>query len=155
MEEFYLINYTVDGKNVIVFPDLEQPMRTMIKYLVPENTKCVIIKNVIDIDFRFINAYSGDFTLDHGSVSEPQLDIIAAKTIFVDKIREMRDPLFGPLDVQFMRALEQGDQNTVTEVSSKKQVLRDITSLDFDSATDLASLKALWPSDVLGNNPFL
>jgi hypothetical protein len=154
MEEFYLINYINDNQNTMVFPDLEQPMSTMIKYLVPENIKCVIIKNTKNIDFRFLYAYKGDFTLEHGAISELTLDLNLAIPIFLNKVREIRDPLFAPLDVQFMKALEQGNTTLAAEIGAKKQELRDITEMDLSSVTDLISLKALWPTTLLGESPF-
>jgi hypothetical protein len=77
-----------------------------------------------------------------------------AKEIFLDFLRNARIPLFSELDVQFMRALEQGNQSLSTEIGGKKQVLRDITTMDLSTATDLETLKLLWPTEILGPSPF-
>lgn len=155
MENFYLINYiNEDERSIIIFPDLAPSVNSMIDYLVPKNTKYLIIQDIEFIDFRFITAYKGDFLLESGSISKLYLNIDIAKSIFLDKIREFREPLFASLDIQFMRALEQGNTILSSEISAKKQELRDITQMDLSSATDLTSLKQFWPVSLLGDSPF-
>ena len=73
-----------------------------------------------------------------------------AKEIFADKIREVRKPLLEALDVDFIKAQETGADTT--QIVADKQALRDATMAG-DSATDIASLKASWPS-ACGNNPY-
>ena len=42
-------------------------------------------------------------------------------------IRAEREPLLAKLDIEMMRALEQGDVVKQTEIAAKKQALRDAT----------------------------
>ena len=63
------------------------------------------------------------------------INMTKAKEIKKDMIRAERAPIFESLDVQFMRAVEAGDANLQTEISSKKQALRDATK---DPAIDAA-----------------
>lgn len=55
------------------------------------------------------------------------ININKAKEITKDRLRQERQPLLEDLDVQYIRAQEQG-QDTTTIVS-EKQRLRDITEL--------------------------
>lgn len=57
-----------------------------------------------------------------------------------DRLRSEREPRLAALDVQFMRAIEQG-QNTAA-IAAEKQALRDVTEKDF-SLLDLEQLAAL------------
>jgi hypothetical protein len=52
------------------------------------------------------------------------VDMPAARDIWRDKLRKVRQPLLEDLDIQFMRSLELG-QDTKT-ITTQKQVLRDI-----------------------------
>ena len=57
------------------------------------------------------------------------INVDKAKQIHKDKIREVRNPLLEQKDVEFMKALEVGDSAKVAEVTTEKQVLRDVTSI--------------------------
>lgn len=46
------------------------------------------------------------------------------------EFRLLRKPLLEKLDVEFMKSLETGDTLLITEITSKKQILRDITNID-------------------------
>lgn len=55
------------------------------------------------------------------------VDVDAVRQRLVGKIREERAALFGPLDLEFMRALESDDPVTKAAVVAKKERLRRIT----------------------------
>ena len=88
------------------------------------------------------------------------IDVNKAKQIHKDKIRNVRQPLLEAEDIIFMRAVESNDDTAKTTSSTKKQALRDATNI-VDSATITATdvvgvtneLKAVWNTDVLGDNP--
>jgi hypothetical protein len=69
-------------------------------------------------------------------------------------IRSKRNKLFPELDTQFMKALETGNTVLQAEIVAKKEILRDITDINIDSVTTRDELVALWPEDILGDNPF-
>jgi hypothetical protein len=69
-------------------------------------------------------------------------------------IRNRRTKLFPELDTQFMKALETGNTVLQAEIIAKKQTLRNITDINIDSVTNRDELIALWPEDILGDNPF-
>jgi len=50
-----------------------------------------------------------------------------------EQFRNLRKPLLEKLDVEFMRALENGDTASIQIITQKKSILRDITSVDFSS----------------------
>lgn len=50
-----------------------------------------------------------------------------------EQFRNLRKPLLEKLDVEFMRALENGDTSSIPIITQKKSNLRDITSVDFNS----------------------
>lgn len=80
-----------------------------------------------------------------------KINIEKAKQIWLDKFRIARKPILEQLDVDFMRALEKGDTNLQKTISSKKQLLRDITKTKLPDS--LEGIKNAWP-EILGENPF-
>ena len=69
-----------------------------------------------------------------------------AREIKRDQIRAERDPILAALDVEFMRAVEQGDTAKQAEVSAKKQALRDATKHPaIDAAQTPEELKQVNP----------
>ena len=50
-----------------------------------------------------------------------------------EQFRNLRKSLLEKLDVEFMRALENGDTSSIPIITQKKSDLRDITSVDFNS----------------------
>ena len=77
------------------------------------------------------------------------IDITKAKEVWKDKIREARKSALEKLDVDYMRANEQG--NDTTAIVNNKQTLRDLPS-QVDTATTTDEIKAVW-NDMLGDKP--
>jgi len=78
-----------------------------------------------------------------------------AKTMFKDKIREVRKPLLEAQDVAYMKALESGSSSAQTTVKNEKTKLRDAT--DASAITDaktIVELKSAWDTDLLGASPY-
>ena len=70
-----------------------------------------------------------------------------ARDIKKDMIRAERNPKLAALDVEFMRAVEAGDTAKQSEISTKKQALRDATDDPaIASATTPDELKAVRPA---------
>lgn len=70
------------------------------------------------------------------------------------KMRKKRKKFFPDLDVQYMRALELGDTGSQSEIVAKKQSLREVTNIDTGSFETRDELVNLWPTNLLGDNPF-
>ena len=67
-------------------------------------------------------------------------DISKCREITKVRLRAERAPKLAALDIEFMRALEQGQPTE--EIVAQKQALRDITN-QVDSLSDLEAMKAL------------
>jgi len=70
-----------------------------------------------------------------------------ARGIQMDKIRAVRNKELVAKDIEFMRAIEDGDTDVQATIKAKKQELRDIPQT-FDLTTDndtSEELKQKWP----------
>jgi len=96
--------------------------------------------------------FRGAWSLSGTVISE---DMTAAKVIFKDKIREVRQPLLDAEDVVYMKALEADDASAKTASVAKKKALRDAPAASaIDNADTIAKLKAAWDTSVLGDSPY-
>tara|TARA_R100000353_G_C6445311_1_gene179742 strand:+ start:432 stop:692 length:261 start_codon:yes stop_codon:yes gene_type:complete len=81
------------------------------------------------------------------------IDMVKAREIHRNKIRNARKPLLENLDIEFQKALETS-ANT-TDIVSKKQQLRDAPADSaIASATTEAELKSQWNTSILGTSPY-
>jgi flagellar motor switch/type III secretory pathway protein FliN len=83
-----------------------------------------------------------------------QINLEKALEIHKKKIRERREIVFKDLDIQFMKALEQGNTTLSAEIGAKKQALRDITDIDISNISTLDELKQIWDVELLGESPY-
>ena len=96
--------------------------------------------------------FRGAWVLSGKVISE---DMTAAKVIFKDKIRNVRQPLLEAEDVAYMKALEADDASAKTASVAKKKKLRDAPAASaITNADTIAKLKAAWDTDVLGDSPY-
>jgi hypothetical protein len=102
---------------------------------VPEGVPYKIVES-LDID----NDYFNGFIYEDG---EAVADIAKCKSIHLDKFRAARAPKLSALDVDFMRAVEQGDAAKQAEIAVQKQELRDVTKTPLPDT--LEEIKAVWP----------
>jgi len=85
-----------------------------------ETYKVIPINDVSNIPFYFLASYN---LINDELV--PNINI--AKELLKKMLRKQREKLFAPLDISFMRAVEQGDVETQKKIGAQKQKLRDIT----------------------------
>lgn len=94
-------------------------------------------------DRTFRNAWK----LDGGAIG---VDMVKARELHRNKLRELRKPKLEALDVEYQRADEKGDTAEKKRVADKKQALRDVTA---DPAIEAAqtpeALKAVMPAALL------
>lgn len=83
-----------------------------------------------------------------------QINLEKALEIHKKKIREKRELVFKDLDIQFMKALEQGNMELSAQIGTKKQALRDITDIDISNISTLDELKQIWNVELLGESPY-
>ena len=69
------------------------------------------------------------------------IDITKAKDIWKYKIREARESALTKLDIDYMKAQEQGSDTT--SIVADKNTLRNLPS-QVDSATTVDEIKAVW-----------
>ena len=99
-------------------------------------------------DRHFRNAWSLSGTV----ISE---DMTTAKTLFKDKIRQVRKPLLEAQDVLYMKAIEDGDSSAQSTVATKKKELRDAPAASaITNAKTVAELKSAWNTSLLGTSPY-
>ena len=131
-----------------------------ILYTKPDNT-LILTTLAIDIDpYEYDSTHRGrgdipeDWTLVATNITWPDngwphetlrwsgtdiiVDILAAKEETKKILRQDREVLFSALDIQFMRNLEQGLDNS--KIIAEKERLRNITNL-VDEANTLEELK--------------
>ena len=117
---------------------------------------------IVDKDGKSIDAASatipsdrhfrGAWSLDGTVISE---DLATAKTIFKDKIREVRAPLLEAEDVVWMKAAEADDTSAKAASVTKKTNLRNAPAASaITDATTIAELKAAWDTSLLGTSPY-
>lgn len=75
-----------------------------------------------------------------------RINIDKAKAIKLEQFRAERAPKLAALDVDFVRALEQGDTAEQSRIVAEKQALRDVTKVTLPD--DVAVLKDFKP-DIL------
>ena len=81
------------------------------------------------------------------------LNLAKAKEIHKNNIRAARQPLLQSLDVDFQRALEQG--NDTAAIAAQKQALRNAPADPaIEAAASADELKATWDADLLGPAPY-
>lgn len=103
---------------------------------VPAETPYAIVDFLEGVD----NDYFDGFVYADGAAVA---DIAKVKNIHLDKFRAARAPKLQKLDVDFMRAVEQGDSAKQAEIATAKQELRDITKSPLPDT--LEEIKAVWP----------
>lgn len=104
---------------------------------VPSGVESIVIDNAqfpTDIEFAMALEVNGGLKFNPDK----------AKAIWKDKWREARKPLLASLDIDFMRAVESGDQAKQSEIASKKQALRDVTLTEIPGTTP-EEIKSVWP----------
>lgn len=95
---------------------------------------------LIPADRAFRNAWkAGAGRVEH--------DMDKCREIHKARLRELRAPKLAALDVDFMRALESGDSALMSEISAKKQALRDVTKTpEISAAKSPEELKTVIPA---------
>jgi hypothetical protein len=69
------------------------------------------------------------------------IDITKAKEVWKDKIRNARKSALAKLDIDFIKAQEQGLDTSL--IFTTKQTLRDLPS-QVDTANSIEEIKAVW-----------
>ena len=122
----------------------------MTTYITDKDGKSIDASTVSKMpsDRHFRNAW----TLSGTVISE---DLATAKTIFKDKIREVRKPLLETQDVEYMKALEEGSTSKQNAAIQTKSKLRDAPAASaITNAKTIVELKSAWNTSLLGASPY-
>lgn len=81
------------------------------------------------------------------------VNMIKARDIHREKVREARNPKLAAKDVEFQRALETGADTSA--IVAAKQALRDAPAASaIEAASTPDELKQAWDTDLLGASPY-
>jgi hypothetical protein len=75
------------------------------------------------------------------------VNVGCAKEVQRNRWRKMRKPKLEKLDLDFMRAIEAGDDEKKTEISEAKQALRDVTETELPD--EIEAIKTTIPTILL------
>ena len=133
---------------IVILPvDTTRSMDYFVQKSVPANTDYWIMDNSILPDNPL---FRSAWQLDSAGNVSYNLD--KAKLTWVNFWRAARTPLLKSLDVQVMRAMEDGNTDLQKQFVAQKNQLRDVTTTDLLSVTSIDELQAVWP-DCLGSQP--
>jgi hypothetical protein len=145
-------DYPIEGLNWTYIGDTN-PNEFITNFRIPTGSMYLLSETFAEHSM-FENAYELDWTLECGSVSPLVFDIEKAKIEFINHMRNARPSYLSILDVYYMKALETGNQTTISDIVEKKQQLRDLPMMDLSGVTTLSELILKWPSELIGNSPY-
>jgi hypothetical protein len=138
----------VQGNNN--YPSIVTPVVSSIDEIaqILQQTYKIVDRTLIPADMIYNSAWIYDDSMENGI----NYDISKVREVHINLWRKARKPLLDALDVQFMRAVENMDTDTILDIKTKKQTLRDVTLTDMSSLTTLDQITMVWPS-CLGDRP--
>jgi len=118
-------NSPIDGHMSELYPNLDSglTLKEIIAKDVPTQDYTVFHAN----EMPKITSYAASWKYDCGKI---YCDVSKAHNIHKNIWREKRKNILERLDVEFMKALENEDQQKIAEIKSKKKILRDITQTE-------------------------
>jgi hypothetical protein len=107
------------------------------------------IKDADSEEILQMGTFFGSWKIDEAGT--PVWDQYSAQMTKLNELRALRKPILERLDVQFIRALENGDTAELAAITARKKVLRDVTLIDFSQFTTPQSLSQFIPVALLEN----
>jgi len=137
-----VIIYEGDDGLEVISPASHLKPSEVASYLVPHAKKYRIVEtSQLPPDPEFWGAWTIDC----------EVDIEKAKSIWLDKIRLVRNEKLKQLDLEWMIAMEQGESKQAGEIAAKKQLLRDVTERrEFRKVKTVEQIKQYWPEILEG-----
>ena len=127
-----------DGDGVaVVVPAPGVGIDHVIKHDIPRNVDYKIVdSSLIPPDRTFRDAWNMDC----------EVDMDAAKDIWHDRMRPVRNDRLKALDIEWMKAMEKGETKEASNIAALKQSLRDVTDRsDIHDYHTPEGLKNYWP----------
>ena len=152
-----LIVYKVNSDEIAWVSPNDESMSFILSRVIPSGSNYLFVEELEDnpnYNDIFFSAYDFDWSLPNGTIANVILDVEKAKTKFLFDLRAKREEVFSTLDVEFMKALETGNQTEIQRITTKKQQLRDATNIDFSNVTNVNDLISKWPTNLLGISPY-
>ena len=137
-----IIYQDTDGSTCVVHPAPGIALKTVIATSVPDGAEYEVLEDAqLPQDRYFRDAWK----LENGEVA---IDIEAAKEVQRNVWRKLRAPKLGALDMELMRAIENGMSTSKrNEIAERKQALRDITTTPLPD--DLEAIRTTIPEPLL------
>jgi len=132
-----------DGSLAVITPAAGTPIEEVAKKDVPAGAAFKIVE-AVNVDSEFFTAY--DF-----SGGKIVFNIERGRELWRDKWREARKPLLAALDLEFMRAIEEGTTKEQEDIALKKRALRSVTNFKISGKTPM-TIRQTWP-EILGARP--
>jgi len=126
-----------------------------VSIIIPASNSGLTVQEIAEKDvptgktYKIVNAsdISNDRTFRNAWVldanNDVEINITKAKDVWKDKIRVARKPALEKLDVDYNRAVEDG--NSTTQIVTDKNTLRDLPD-QVDTATTIDEIKGVWNS---------
>ena len=118
------------------------PTEIIKKWPESERTKVVSFHAIADtdipVDRTYRNAWSWNGKIEH--------DMVKARNIHRDLMRQSRKPKLETLDAAYMRADEVSNTSLKAQIANQKQALRDVPAIPaIETAATIEQLKTVWP----------
>jgi hypothetical protein len=137
-----VIIYEYEGGVAVVVPAPDVDIKDVAARDIPQGCDYKIVDSAKLPDDR---VFRGAWTTDC------KVDMDKAKEIWLDKIRDVRNKRLAELDIEWMRAMENGENKEASNIAAIKQSLRDITErADIHKCKTTASLRKYWPQILEG-----
>lgn len=139
----------VDGSCGIIVPAPEALQRMSIEDIaekdVPPGLQFrITTTDKIPVDRTFRGAWTDDNPTDTVDVDMPK-----ARILHMNSLRSLRDEKLKALDIEHIKAEEQGDATLKSNIATQKQELRDMPqTFDLSVATTPEELKAMIPDSL-------
>lgn len=140
-----------DGTCSVIYPAPGFSVESVVASSVPANTQYVVIDNA---DIPQNRKYRGAWKANT-ETNQLEFDMTKAKEIHKTHLRKARKPILDDLDVEYIKADEQGNTALKMEIANTKNILRNITiNSSINTAQTITQLMNVWPT-ILGTNPLI
>ena len=141
MDKLILFNNTNNGGNLAIIKCDESKVDGVLARAIPKGAINVRVMDAVDLDRNFRNAWR-----DEGAMVT--VDMIKARAIHLDRLRDLRVPVLARLDVAWSMAAAKKDSMSADQIEAKRQALRDMPQTiqtQLDAATTPDALMAIEP----------
>ena len=137
-----VILYEHEGGIAVSIPAPDVDIKTVIARDIPQGCDYKVVDRAKLPEDR---TFRGAWTIDC------KVDMDKAKEIWLDKIRTARNERLKELDIEWMKAVENGENKEASNIVAVKQSLRDVTErADIHKCKTTTSLRKYWPQILEG-----